>query len=163
MSGCKDAMTDNKAMARKRVDSFGNIKEMLQRKWEDGEGNKKGENDIFRKCKKTPRSPGRKGKTEESKLENVMRKWKEEMEEMIKESRDIKTVKEEVKLMKEEIKERIREQEKWLREEMKAMRKKFLEQEKLWREEKEELKGYVKDLLKKVKVLKKYRKGGGRI
>lgn len=37
MSWCKDAMADNKAMARKRVDSFGNIKEMLQRKWEDRE------------------------------------------------------------------------------------------------------------------------------
>lgn len=78
--------------ANERRGSYGNIEEMLRRKREDSEERRKREREgeeIFRDSKKTLRSEKWK-RVEENELGGLIRKWREETEEVM---RDIKGVK----------------------------------------------------------------------
>ncbi|KMQ92892.1 hypothetical protein RF55_7068 [Lasius niger] len=110
--------------------SCGKIDEILKRKREQsGEGRR--EEDIFKSCKKTPRSP-EKGRMEgEGEIWEILKGWKEEMEDAAKEVRGMKGWKEEIRMMKEEVKEGIKEQGGWLRGEVEELRREFREREEL--------------------------------
>jgi gas vesicle protein len=132
---------------RMRGGSVGSLEEMWKRKREEGE-----ERDIFIKSKKTPRSPGGRGVGGEEVVAwrevreegGEIRKWREEMEEMMREvmKMGIREWKEEMSRMKEEMKDGIEE----IRKEMRASR----EREERWREEREEMKGRIKGLVGRV-------------
>lgn len=119
---------------RERSGNYGCIEKMWKRKRKESMKEEKEEDtDIFNKSRKTHRTPkkgtergdGAKGglKKEDTK------KWKKEMEEVIKEvmKTGLKEWKEEMKLMKKEMKEGID----YIRKEMKEIR----EREDRWREE----------------------------
>lgn len=59
---------------------------------------------MFRKSNKTQRSPERGG------VEKMIRRWREEMGEVMKELKGMKEWKEELRQMKKEVREEIREQ-----------------------------------------------------
>jgi len=144
---------------RERTLSVGGIEEVMKRKREDGvEGNRRMMEEIFQRSKKTPRSPGR-GESSEGGLEEMMRKWREEVGEVMEEIKGGKGWREEFKQLKEELKEGFREQGRWLREELVALRKDFKEQEKKWEEEREEMRKNIRELNDRMEVLMKEREG----
>ncbi|CAL1672140.1 unnamed protein product [Lasius platythorax] len=138
--------------------SCGKIEEMLNRKREQsGEG--RGGEDIFKSSKKTPRSPEKGRMESEGELWEILGGWKEEIEDVAKEMRGMKGWREEIRMMKEEVKEGIKEQGRLMREEIEKLRKEFREGERKWREEKEEMRNYIKGLEGKLEKLERDSKG----
>jgi len=89
---------------RERTLSIGNIEEVMKRKRDDGtEGNRRMMEEIFQKSKKTSRSP-RRGEWMEEGMEVMMRKWREEVGEVMEEIKGVNGWREEFRQMKEELK-----------------------------------------------------------
>ncbi|KAL6423123.1 hypothetical protein ACFW04_010549 [Cataglyphis niger] len=101
----------------------------------------------------------------EGELQQSMKSWKLEIEEIMNEIRGMKGLREEIRNMKEEfkegwrekirkmkkeVKEGIREQGVRVSEEIEKVRKKFRESEKRWKEEREELKRRIEELERKI-------------
>lgn len=143
--------------AKERRGSYGNIEEMLKRKRGDqGEG--KEEEESFRSVKKTIgvlKDPvlGRLGG--EGEMQEIIKSWRNEMEDLVREMRSMKGWKEEIRNMKEEVKEGIKEQGKMMREEVEELRREFGEREKRWLEEREELRWSIKMMERKIEKLEK--------
>jgi len=73
---------------RENMLSMGNINEMLKRKREE-EGNRR-MMEIFKKSKKTPRSPAKGEMAEGERKEVLMRRWREELGEVLEEIKRMK-------------------------------------------------------------------------
>lgn len=95
------------------------MEEMFKRKKENVEETT-GEEEVFRSSKKTLRSLGR---GEGGEREEMMKRWREEMEDVMKELRSVKDWREDLRKMKEEVKEGIKEQGRVLKREVKKMRR----------------------------------------
>lgn len=65
--------------------------------------------EVFKTSKKTPRLLGRED-MQKREIEEIWSRWREEMEEVLKEVRGVKELKEDFRLMKEEVREEIRKQ-----------------------------------------------------
>lgn len=98
----------NETVGRERCASTGNLEDLMKRKREGGMSRGREEEDIFRRCKKTARSPEVERREERDREEEVER-WREEVEEIMRGWMD------EVKKTMEGVTERIKEQERWLR------------------------------------------------
>jgi len=135
---------------RERCGSVGSVEEMLKRKREDlKEDGREEWGDIFKRSNKTGRSPEQIGDKVEGTVGEMMAVWRREMEEVIREMR--------------EVKEGIKEQGGELRREMEEMRREFREQERRWIEERGEMRRSIRSLEEKVEVLEKKKlvEGGG--
>lgn len=151
---------ERKKKMEKRRGSYGNVEEMLKRNWGGGvreEREKEREEEgIFRRSKKVLRSPEMGTGIEMGRVEEIMRRWKREMEEIMGGIKDIKGWKEDMKQMMREVKEsteEIKEQGRRAREETEELRREVRElkaQEVKWKEEREELRKCVKEMESKM-------------
>lgn len=141
-----------------RRSSYEKIEEMLKGKREQF-GEKGGGKDIFKSSKKTPWSPENGRMKGERKLWEILRGWKEEIEDVAKEMRGMKGWREEIRMMEEEVKEGIKEQGRLMRGEMEELRGEFTEGDRKWREEREEMRNYVRRLEGKLEKLARDSKG----
>lgn len=83
------------------------------------------------------------------------------MEEVMRGMREMKSWKEDLRRMKEEVKEGIKYQGRLMKIEMDQMRAELRDREDRWKEEREEMRGMIKELEKKMELLEKDRRGGG--
>lgn len=79
-----------------------------------------------------------------------MRRWRDEVEEVMKELKGIKDWKEELRQMKEEVREVIREQGRLWRGEIDELRKKRKDQEVKWKGKREEMRDCIEELKKRI-------------
>lgn len=143
---------------RRRCESMGNMEDLWKRKREDLEGKEEGEGemeDVFRKSRKMGRSPVKGMVGNEREMSEMMRGWKEDMEEIMKELRGMKEMREELKQIKGGIDEVVKEQGRMLREEMEDVKRIFKEKETRWKEEREEMMGNMRELEKRIGELEK--------
>lgn len=84
------------------------MEEMFKRKRENVEETT-GEEEVFRTSKKTLRSLGRGEGGEREEIGEIMKRWREKMEDVMKELRSVKDWRD-LRKMKEEVKEGIKEQ-----------------------------------------------------
>lgn len=105
---------------------------MLKRKKkEEGENGRDEKEDIFKSNKKTQRLPQKRYKKKRSMWEGVeelLKKWKKEMDKMMKGFRE--GLKEDFNELKEEVREGMKKQEKMLKEEIDDLKKRCKEQDK---------------------------------
>lgn len=149
---------ERKKKMEKRRGSYGNV-EMLKRNWREvreGRGKEREEEGIFRRSRKVLRSPERRMGIEMGRVEEIMRRWKRKMEEIMGGIKDIKGWKEDMEQMMRKIKEsteEIKEQGRRAREEIEELRREVRElkaQEVKWKEEREELRKCVKEMESKM-------------
>ncbi|XP_029678543.1 uncharacterized protein PF11_0207-like [Formica exsecta] len=134
---------------KERRSSYENVEEMLKRKREEfGKGRSK--EDILKSSKKVLRSPVR-GKMEEAEeVQEILKSWREERED----------IREEIRRMKEEVKEGIKEQGRMMREEVEEFRREIREKERIWRGKREETRNYINGLEGKIEILENSYKWG---
>ncbi|KAL6416970.1 hypothetical protein ACFW04_014764 [Cataglyphis niger] len=134
-----------------RRGSVGNLEELVKRKREKPILEKRDE-ELLRSRKKSGviKDAELGWIEEEGELQQSMKSWKLEIEEIINEMRGIKGLREEIRNMKEEVKEGIKEQGVRVSEEIEKVRKEFRECEKRWKEEREELKRRIEELKGKI-------------
>lgn len=152
---------------RGRCRSWGSMEEYIKRKRGEGEGGTERELEaLFKRSRKTIRSPMRKEKGEGEgekggDLGGLLREWKGEMEEVLKEIKEGKGWKEEVRQWKEEMSEELRVQRDWWKGEVGGIRKELRERESRWEEEREEMRGYIRGLEDRVAQLEGRKRAEG--